>query len=168
MHSVAAVSDIGRNHFLNCHIYRKKNKNTQTAARKDLFHNLCEEFQLTAVMVAIQDAPRTCKMNDDALLLQREMKQKKDNPAKKKGMEILTYVFIKSLVHYGMGESEACWKTLQDIVWSLKGLKYQKDQYQRLKDNILTRYKGYGWTHRKTPWSHREKLLSFLELTACL
>jgi hypothetical protein len=79
MHSAAAVSDIGRNHFLNCHTYRKKNKNTQTAAT-------------------------------NALSLQGEMKRKKDNLAKKKGMENLTDVFIESLVYYGMGESEACWR----------------------------------------------------------
>jgi hypothetical protein len=88
-------------------------------------------------MVAIQDAPRTRKLNDDALSLQREMKWKKDDLAKKKGMENSTNMFIGSLVYYGMGEPEACWKTLQDVVLGLKGLKYQKDQYQGLKDNIL-------------------------------
>ena len=168
MHGAAAVSDIGRNIFLDRGKATKKNKNTQTAATKGLFHDLCEELQLTAVMVAMQYAPRTRKLNDDALSFQREMKRKKDNLAKKKGVENSTDLFIESLIYYGMGESEACWKTLQDVVWGLKGLKYQKDQYQGLKDNILICYKGYGWAHWKTPWSHHGKLLSILELTSCL
>ncbi len=88
MHSVAAVSDIGRNHILDCHTSRKKKKNTHTAATKGLFHNLCEEHQLTAVMVVMQDAPRTRKLNDDALSLQHEMKQKKDNQERRRGWKI--------------------------------------------------------------------------------
>jgi hypothetical protein len=59
-------------------------------------------------------------------------------------------------------------ETLQDVVWGLKGLKYQKDHYQGLKDNILIHYKGYSWTHWKMPWSCHGKLQSIPELTACL
>jgi hypothetical protein len=65
------------------------------------------------------------------------MKRKKDDLAKKKGMENSTDMFIESLVYYGMGELEACRETLQDVVWGLKGITFQKDQYQGLKDNIL-------------------------------
>jgi hypothetical protein len=168
MHSAAAVSDIGRNHFSDRQSYRKKKKNTQTATTKGLFNNLHEELQLTAVMVAMQDASRTCKLSDDALSLQREMKRKKDNLAMKKGIENLIDVLIESLVYHGMGESEACWKTLQDVFRSLKGLKYQKDQYQGLKDYVLICYEGYGWAPWKMPWSCHGKLLSIPELTACL
>ncbi len=75
-------------------------------------------------------------------------------------MENLTDMFIESLIYYGMGELGACWKTLQDVVQSLKGLKYQKDQHQGLKDNILICYQRYGWAHWKTPWSRHQKLLS--------
>jgi hypothetical protein len=58
---------------------------------------------------------------------------------------------------------------LYRMFWGgLKGLKYQKDQYQGLKDNILICYKGYGWAHWKTPWSRHGKLLSITELTSCL
>ena len=87
MHGAAAVSDIGRNNFLDRGKDTKKKKNTQTVATKGLSHDMCEELQLTAVMVAMQDTPRTRKLNDDALSFQREMKQKKDDLAKKKGME---------------------------------------------------------------------------------
>ena len=74
MHGAAANSYIGRNNFLDCGKATKKKKNTQTAATKGLFHDLCEELKLTAVMVAMQDAPRTRKLNDDNFLFQREMK----------------------------------------------------------------------------------------------
>jgi hypothetical protein len=83
-------------------------------------------------MVAMQDAPRTRKSNDDDLSLHREMKWKKVDLAKKKGMENSTDMFIESLVYYGKEESEACRKTLQDVVWGLKGLKYQKRSVPRI------------------------------------
>ena len=64
MHGVAAISDIGRNYVFDCGAATKKKKNTQTAATKGLLRDLCEEPHLIAVMVAMQDAPRTCKLNE--------------------------------------------------------------------------------------------------------
>ena len=63
-HGAAAVSDIERNHFLDRGTATKKKK---AAAARGLFHDFCEELQLTAIMVAMQDAPRTRTLNDDAI-----------------------------------------------------------------------------------------------------
>ena len=117
MHDVAAIGDIENNHLFGSWSSHKKEEEHTDSINNCLFHYLCEESQLSAVIVAMQDAPRTRKLNDDAFSLQREMKWKKNDLAKKKGMENSTDMLIESLIYYGMRESEACWKTLQDVVW---------------------------------------------------
>ena len=42
----------------------------------------------------MQDAPRTYKLNDNALSLQLKMKRKKDYLVKKKGTENSTFMFL--------------------------------------------------------------------------
>ena len=64
-----------------------------------------------------------------------------------------------------MWDSDACWKTVSDVTNGLKRLKYQKDKFEALRNNILIRYKGFQWDDWKTQWSRDGKKLSVLDLT---
>ena len=73
MHAAAGVSDIQRNGFL-------ARPTTKTAIAKNdrgMFQGLPEELRITAVMVAMEDAPATRKSNVASVEAQREMKAQK-------------------------------------------------------------------------------------------
>ena len=161
MHSVAAVSDMSRNDFLTRPTTKKAISNDQ----RGLFHEMPEELRITAVMVAMEDAPETRQSNNKSVELQREFKRKKEEIKKQKGLENASDEYIEALIYYSMWDSEACWKTNSDIVNGLKNLKHKKDKLQALKDNIQIRYKGFGWDEWKTHWSHGGISLSIPELT---
>ena len=49
--------------------------------------------------------------------------------------------------------------------WIEGGLKYQKDKYGALRNNILIRYKDFQWENWRTQWSKDGKKLSVPDLT---
>ena len=63
-----------------------------------------------------------------------------------------------------MWDSDAYWKTLSDVNDGLKRLKYQKDKLEALRNNVLIRYKGFGWEDWKTPWSKNGRRVSIPDL----
>ena len=56
-------------------------------------------------------------------------------------------------MYHKMGESEVFWRTVTEMNQGLRRLKTKKDKYAVLKDNILIRVIGYGWTQWRTQWS---------------
>ena len=164
MHAAAAVSDMQRNDFLS----RPTSKKSISNNERGLFQCLPEELKITAVMVAMEDAPATRKSNVASVEAQRAMKAQKEELKKQKELANASDDYIESLIYHLMWNSEACMKTLNDVNSCLKNLNYKKDKLQALKDNIQIRYKGFGWEEWKTNWSSGGVQLSVPELTKVL
>ena len=82
MHAAAGVSDIYRNDFLT----RPTSKKAISIGKHGLLHELPEELKVTAVMAAMEDAPATRQSNSAAIDAQRDMKRKKEEIKKTKGV----------------------------------------------------------------------------------
>ena len=164
MHAAAAASDMQRNNFFS----RPTTKKAIASNKRGLFQGLPEELKITAVMVAVEEAPATRKSNNTSVDAQREMKAQKEELKKKKELANTSDEYIESLIYHSMWGSEACMNTLNDVARCLKNLKYKKDKLQALKDNIQIRYKGFGWEDWKTNWSGGGVQLSIPELTKVL
>ena len=93
------------------------------------------------------------------------MRKLKEKTAKKEGLEKSSDAYIEALIYHSMGKSDATWNAISEVTKGLKNLRYQKDKYQALKDNIQIRYRGYGWEHWKTPWSSGGRKLTIPDLT---
>jgi hypothetical protein len=143
LHGATAVSDMGRNGFLN----RPMKKGDELG----MFHGLPEELQITAVMCAMEFAPATQQSNSHEMDRQRLAKQKKEAILKEQGMEKATHEYIECLIHHRMGNSDRCWKTAAEVHNGMKKLQYKNEKESALKDNIQIRFKGYGWEECYTP-----------------
>ena len=73
------------------------------------------------------------------------MKEKKEELEKQTENEKNTDKYIESLIYHSMYKSDACWKTVGEVMAGMKKLKFKKDKMQSPKDNIQIRYKGFGW-----------------------
>ena len=161
MHNAAAASDTARNGFLQRPLTKKEHE----SGERGLFHELPEELRVTLLIMAMEDAPATRQSNAESLEVQRKMKEEKEEIAKLNQNEKATDDYIESLIYHAMYNSDACWKTVADVTSGLKKLKFKKDKKQALKDNILIRYRGFGWEEWHTTWSHAcvEKSIPQLE-----
>jgi len=72
-------------------------------------------LRITAVMVAMEDAPATRKSNNASVDAQRKMKAQKEELKKKKELANASDDFIESLIYHSMRGSEAFMKTLNDV-----------------------------------------------------
>ena len=95
MASSADISNMARNGFLDRPIKNKETSDKKTS----LFHDLPEEFHITAIMCAVQEAPATRQSNADAMGRHRNAKQERDNLVKREGLERATYEFIQCLIY---------------------------------------------------------------------
>ena len=96
------------------------------------------------------------------------MRKLKEEIAKKEGLEKSSDAYIEALIYHSMGKSDATWNAISEVTKGLKNLRYQKDKFQALKDNIQVWYRGYGWEHWKTPWSSGGRKLTIPDLTLLL
>ena len=60
----------------------------------------------------------------------------KEELENQKGIEETEDNYIESIIYYTMWDSDAYWKIIGESTEGLKKLKYQKDKYDVLKDNI--------------------------------
>ena len=125
IHGAAGVSDMSRNGFLK--------RPTLKDSKGGLMFQLPEELQITCIMAAMEDAPETRTSNER----QRKKKLEKEQLLKDKQMAGLTDEYIENLILHGMYNSDACWKTSQQVDDGLKRIKFKKDKIAALKDNIL-------------------------------
>ena len=160
LHGAAAVSDMGRNGFMD--------HSTKKGDKLGLFHDLPDELQITAIMCAMEFAPATQESNCHELERRRLAKQKKDAILKEEGMEKATDEYIECLIHHRMASSERCWKTVAEVRKGVNALTYKNEKETALKDNIQIRFKGYGWAECYTAWSKDGKKKSVPQLQARL
>ena len=81
----AAVSDLQRNQFLN------------RVGEKGIFHNFSDEIQISLVLTAMEDAPRTRRENRSLLNRQCKAKQMKEEMIKEKGLQKATEEYIDAI-----------------------------------------------------------------------
>ena len=160
MCSAATVSDMARNGFF----ARPTTKKNIGNDKRGVFFTLPEELRLTAVMVAMEDAPYTRDSNNVTLALQRKRKREKEQHVAEKGLEKASDQFIKALVLRQMWDSDAACKTVDDVTNRLQLLKYKKDKMAMLTDNIEIRVVGFGWQEFRTEWSKDGKQKSIEQL----
>ena len=84
MHRAMAVSDMQRNKFTSRPTTKKAIVNNEIG----LFHKLPEELQLTATIMAMEDAPKTKEHNSNAINAQRQMRDEREEIKNKKGLKM--------------------------------------------------------------------------------
>ena len=164
MHAAAAISDADRNGFL----ARPTSKKDIAENKRGLLFQLPEELRITLVMAAMEDTPETQVSNNASITKQREMKRLKEEAAKKQGLEDAEDEYVEALILHGMYNSEACWKTLEDVTTGLRSMQFKYQKVDALKENILIRTKGFGgeWSEKfHTNWSKGGKTLTVAELS---
>ena len=137
----AAVSDLQRTQFLN------------RVGEKGIFHNFSDEIQISLVLTAMEDAPRTRRENRSLLNRQCKAKQMKEEMIKEKGLQKATEEYIDAIYYYNMYKSSGCWKSANEVNRGLRQLQTKKDKYESIKENINIRVKGFGWTQFRQSWS---------------
>ena len=140
----------------------------QSIRSDELFHEILKELQITMVMSAMEESPGTRVSNNKSLSEQRAFRQKKEETTKQHNLGKASDQYIDALIYYEMGNSEACWNIVAEVIAGLKKIVYQKDKFKALKDNIQICYKGYVWDSWKTSWSHAGIGKSVPELTQVL
>ena len=73
--------------------------------------------------------------------------------AEKKVLEDAEDEFIECIIYHRMWDSEACWKTVTDVMTGLRRIKSISGKIASLKDNILIRWKGLGREECETRWT---------------
>ena len=92
----AAVSNLQRNQFQN-HV-----------GEKGIFHNFSDKIQISLVLTAMEDAPRTRRENRSLLNRQCKAKQMKKEMIKEKGLQKATEEYIDAIYYYNMYKSIGC------------------------------------------------------------
>ena len=138
--AAAATSDVGRNGYLRRIAKgKKKGKNVKKKGR-GLFHQYSTQLQHCIVLMAMQDAPETRKLNTEELDKQRECKRNKEEMMKRKGMEEATEAAIDASYYYDMWSSDACWKgDTRAVKRNLDKMTSDAQRLQALKENIRIR-----------------------------
>ena len=101
-----------------------------------MFHTLDNNLQDLIVLLAMRKAPSTRKSNLEALERQHEVKAEWEELLRKGGIEKTSEEFIERFIYYYMSLSRACWQSAKEVNDDIKKMKYKKDQFQALKDNI--------------------------------
>ena len=107
MVSAATISDMARNGLLDRPTTNKKMSYKKTS----LLHDLPGEVQITAIICAIQKYSDTRQSNNDAMDIQLNAKQERDNLVKLEVLYQSTYGFIQCLIYRQMWDSDWRWKT---------------------------------------------------------
>ena len=106
-----AIINMARNGFVD----RPTINSEMNDKKKSLFHDFPEEFQITAIMCELQEAPVTRKSNKDAMDRHGNAKQERDKLVKWEGSEKATDEFIQSLIYRQMWDSDWSWKTAGEV-----------------------------------------------------
>ena len=162
MANAAAVSDMSRNGFLYRPVTKKE---MQKSDAHGLFHRvLPEELKMTAVMAAMEQAPATRKANNHAVERQREIKRQREEAAKEEVLEKGEDKYIECLQYHMMWNTEQCWRTEAEVRDGMKKIKFKTHKETALRNNILMRYTGQGWSDCHVPWSKDGRKKSNAEL----
>ena len=84
----------------------------------------------------MEDAPATRKQNNDDLNRSREYRAQKDKVAEERGLEDSEEEFIEYIFDQKMWDSEACWKTVTNVMTGLRRIKTKIGKIASLTDNI--------------------------------
>ncbi|KAL7552655.1 hypothetical protein ACHAWF_015887 [Thalassiosira exigua] len=157
--SAAAISDLKRNAFFNRPTNSKKEKPL------GIFHQFDVELRHAIVALAMQDAPATRSMNNEALVLQAKARKEKEDLAKQKNMTKATEEYIEATYLINMYHSEACMKDdPKNVTQMLRKLGSNTAKLNAIKTNIMIRVKGFGWEWCAHAWSKNGRKYTVTEL----
>ena len=116
MCSADVVSDTAKNGFLD----RPTTRNQMERHQQGLFHVLPDEFQITLVMVDMEDAPENRKSNNNDLNWQLNMRHMKSELTWEKEFKHVKDEFIDALIYHRMCSSDVLWKIIAAVTEGLK------------------------------------------------
>ena len=121
-----------------------------------IFHEFSPELIDAILIAGVENAPSTRVRNNEDLERQEASRLRKEEFAKRKGMEKAKKELVRAYMYYDMWKTEACWKGDPTVV-AQKVRKLSTDNKKRdaLKANISIRVKGFGWTDYHITWTHK-------------
>jgi hypothetical protein len=158
--SASAVSDTKRNKFLS---RGKGSKDGESSL--GLFHNLDDVIREAIVLVALKDAPKTCKRHSDELESHTRACCIREELIRERNDKKMTEDYIDAFYYHKMYNSDACNKSSPRVInRELKKLTSEAAKYTAIKENIRMRDKGLGWDWCEHAWSKNGTKYTVFEL----
>jgi hypothetical protein len=118
-----------------------------------LFHELLLELQDSLVVTSKRNAPELCQKFCELLWMQCEQQFEKKKAARDKKLEgEMTTVMTNSYL-WQKYDSPQCCKSPKEAFDVFNELNSKLAKLQFVKEQILIRYLGLGWTKAYHPWS---------------
>jgi hypothetical protein len=129
-----------------------------------LFHELPTELQDSLVVTSKRNAPESRQKWNESLRMQRERRFEKKKAARDKKLEgEITQVIANSYL-WQQFDSPRCCKSSKEAFHIFNELNSKSAKLQFVKEQILIRYLGLGWTKAYHPWSRNKHVFSPSEL----
>jgi hypothetical protein len=129
-----------------------------------LFHELALELQDSLVVTSKRNAPASRHKFRESLRMQHERRYEKKKAARDKKLEgEMTKVMANSYL-WQKYDSPRCCKSSMEAFDIFNELQSKSTKLQFVKEQILIRYLGLGWTKAYHPWSKNKHIFSPSEL----
>eukprot|EP00956_Cyclotella_meneghiniana_P008423 scaffold11328_cov66-Cyclotella_meneghiniana.AAC.8 len=144
-------------------------KGTKPSAKKGatqsgLFFTLPKELQISAVMAAKRGSKNLKKEHDQALESQKRADLARKQAEQEQIVEKAKEAYIRAWELIEIYRSERGWKTLSQSWRTFNQLSSESARLRAVKQQIVIRWKGFGWDEAAHAWSKDQRPYSSLEL----
>lgn len=149
--------DFSREHELqNLVTGRKSKKESDKSPSIGTFHTLPLELKQSLIATAKKFAKRGRRRYQAALKRQRQYKERIEKLAMDKKIDLLQADYIGATYLWLQGHSDRLWDTVEKANREYNRLKSETAKLRAVKEQILIRYVGFGWSEAHHPWSRGE------------
>jgi len=143
---------------------KRKEKEGATKGETGFWHGLPEKLQNGILALCKRKAAAARSKFKASLKRQRQVKREKKRAEMAKKLAKVEKNHIAVSYLHQQYNSPRCWMTRKEALDEFAKLKTKKAQYKFVKEQILIRYLGLGWTEAYHPWSKGKYVYSPLEL----
>jgi len=166
-HSAAEGQTRSNNDFGRGHrdlVTGKRTKNKVGYITIGSFHELPPELKESLIQWAREYARRNKQDFDLWLNRQKALRRKKEVEKLEKEYADATEDYIVAIYFFEQYSSPRCWKTVTDTREEYGRLSSESPRLEAVKEQILIRYLGLGWSAAHHPWSTSGREFSSNEL----
>ena len=135
---------------------RKPKAGNEVSCELGEFYKLRPELQASLVQAAKETSSKWKKKYDLALVRQQEYTRRKREIMMEKKLKDAEEHYIVALYFYEQYDSPRCWTTVRIANDYYCQLNSESARLAAVKEQILIRYLGLGWTKAHHPWSSKD------------